>query len=72
MQQSSIDSEIESLISEIATLEFKVTTFKMIRSIASRFEQEYKTRIDQKGESYEALSELMNQKFQQEVAKINI
>ena len=53
-------------------MEFKVTTFKMIRSIASRFEQEYKTRIDQKGESYEALSELMNQKFQQEVAKINI
>ena len=39
--QSDVDSEIEALISEIATLEFKVSTFKVIRSIANRFEQDH-------------------------------
>ena len=36
--QSDVDGEIEALISEIATLEFKVSTFQVIRSIANRFE----------------------------------
>ncbi len=43
--EANVDSEIESLISEIATLEFKVSTFKVIRSIASRFEQEHQTKV---------------------------